>query len=111
MTVAQAAQAITFAPAATASVNSTVVLSATGGASGNPVTYTVTGPATLAGNVLTINGAGTVTVTANQAGNTDYLAAPPGGAEHLDRADGNGDAEREQCVADLPELDQPGRAA
>jgi len=48
-----------------------------------PVTYAVTGPAvltgspTLQGQSLTITGAGTVTVTASQAGNTYFAAATP----------------------------------
>ncbi|MGB6687762.1 MAG: chitobiase/beta-hexosaminidase C-terminal domain-containing protein [Terracidiphilus sp.] len=47
--------------------------------SGLPVSFTVTGPATLlAGNMLKITGAGIVTVTANQPGNdTTYGPAPP----------------------------------
>lgn len=40
------------------------------------VTYTVTGPAKVSGSLLTITGAGTVSVTAHQAGNGLYLAAP-----------------------------------
>jgi hypothetical protein len=42
-----------------------------------PVTYTVTGPAVLSGQNLTITGAGTVTVTANQSGNSSYATASP----------------------------------
>lgn len=53
-----------------------VTLSATGGASGNPVTFTVSGPAHLVGNVLYLS-AGTVIVTAHQAGNAHYAAATP----------------------------------
>ncbi len=46
--------------------------------SGWPVAYTViSGPATVAGNVLTITGAGSVVVEADQSGNTDYAAAAP----------------------------------
>jgi sugar lactone lactonase YvrE len=56
--------------------HSPIAIAATGGDSGNPVTFTV-GPAKLNGNRLKITGAGTVKVTANQAGNTDYLAATP----------------------------------
>jgi hypothetical protein len=41
------------------------------------VSYTVTGPATVSGSTLTITGAGTVTVTASQTGNTNYAAATP----------------------------------
>lgn len=44
--------------------------------SGLPVSYTVTGPATLSGGYLTATGAGTITVTASQAGNASYAAAP-----------------------------------
>ena len=50
-------------------------VSATGGASGNPVTFAVSGPATVVGSTVTITGAGLVTVTASQAGNANYLAA------------------------------------
>ncbi len=59
-----------------------ILLQATAG-SNLPVTYTVTGPAvitgspTLQGQSLTITGAGTVTVTASQAGNTYFAAATP----------------------------------
>jgi N-acetylneuraminic acid mutarotase len=43
--------------------------------SGLPVTFTATGPESINGSTLTITGAGTVTVTANQAGNGNYSAA------------------------------------
>lgn len=45
--------------------------------SGLPVSYSVTGPASVSGSTLTIQGAGTVTVTANQAGNTSFQPAAP----------------------------------
>ena len=53
-------------------------LNATGGASGNPITYSSSNPgvATVSGNTVTIVGAGTTTITANQAGNSSYAAAP-----------------------------------
>jgi hypothetical protein len=75
--VNQIAQTITFAPIASPVTYgiAPITLVATGGASGNPVTFTFTGPATLSGNTLTITGGGTVTVTANQAGNANYSAA------------------------------------
>lgn len=38
-------------------------------------TFTVTGPATVSGNILTLTGAGTVTVTAGHPGNENYEAA------------------------------------
>jgi len=47
--------------------------------SGLPVVYTATGPATTSGvngAILTVTGAGTVTVIANQPGNSTYAVAP-----------------------------------
>ena len=45
--------------------------------SGLPVTFSLlSGPAVLSGNTLTINGAGAVVIAANQAGNSNYSAAP-----------------------------------
>ncbi len=71
-------QTITFTPQATATYGETpITLTATGGGSGNQVTFSVTsGPATLTGNTLTITGAGTIVVKASQAGNSNYTAAP-----------------------------------
>jgi hypothetical protein len=72
-------QAITFTdslPAsATYSVGLSYTISATGGASGNPVTFGASGPATLIGSTLAITGTGTVTITANQAAGGNYAAA------------------------------------
>jgi hypothetical protein len=82
ITVTQAAQAITFTnPAVSETIPysaTPIVLAATGGLSGNAVTFSVTGPATLAadGMTLTLTGVGSVMVTANQAGNANYSAAP-----------------------------------
>jgi len=45
--------------------------------SGLPVTYAVSGPATLNGSILTITGTGTISVTASQAGNGSFAAAAP----------------------------------
>jgi hypothetical protein len=78
--VSQASQTITFTglPSATTytSPNATYTLNASA-TSGLPITYGVTGPATISGTTLTITGAGTVVVTASQTGNTNYLAATP----------------------------------
>ena len=56
-----------------------ITLSATGGGSGNPVSFSlVSGPGTLSGannSTLTISGAGTVVVAANQAGSANYAPA------------------------------------
>ncbi len=80
LTVNKASQTISFTPPATpityGSVTS-VALAATGGASGNPITFSVSGPASLNGSALTITGAGAITVTANQGGNSNYTAASP----------------------------------
>ena len=55
-----------------ANINS-VALSARS-TSGLPVTYTVSGPATVSGGILTVTGTGTITVTASQPGNTTSFA-------------------------------------
>ena len=73
-TVTKATQSIDFPAISGQSVGDTVALNATA-SSGLPVSYNVSGPATLAGNVLTCTGAGTVTVTASQVGNDIYEAA------------------------------------
>ena len=76
-TVNAATQTITFGslPNVTYGV-SPITLMATA-SSGLPVSYSVTGPATVAGSILTITGAGMVSVTASQAGNTSFPAATP----------------------------------
>jgi hypothetical protein len=57
-----------------------ITLSATGGASGNPVIFSIlSGPGSLSGtnnSVLSITGWGTIVIAANQAGNKVYPAAP-----------------------------------
>ena len=71
-------QTITFAALSNltyGSSASTFNLAATA-SSGLPVSFSVTGPAVLQGDTLTVNGAGTVTVTAQQQGNDTYEAAP-----------------------------------
>ena len=80
--VGQAAQAITnFAanPSAPAyAPNGTFTLGATPGASNSPVVYASTTPAicTVSGSTVTMLGAGTCSLTANQAGDANYAAAP-----------------------------------
>ncbi|HEV2135882.1 MAG TPA: NHL repeat-containing protein [Terracidiphilus sp.] len=82
LTISQASQTILFAPPAspvTYAPGLTVTLSATGGASGNPVTFSVdassSGAGTISGNTLTVTQAGNIVVDANQASNVNYLAA------------------------------------
>jgi len=81
LVVNPAAQSIAFAPLASP-VNYGAVpiaLQATGGGSGNPIVFSVvSGPGSIAGKTLTFTGAGVVVVAANQAGNSNYSAAPQG---------------------------------
>lgn len=79
LVVAKAAQTLSFPTIANQLANATVNLAATGGTSGNPVTYAVDfGPAQIgAGNVMTFTGAGPVSITASQAGGGNHLAASP----------------------------------
>ncbi|MDH3342387.1 MAG: fibronectin type III domain-containing protein [Gammaproteobacteria bacterium] len=76
--IAKAAQAISFNPAPTVVVDGTGTVSATGGASGNAVTFGSTTPSVCSVSGSTVTGiiAGTCTIAANQAGNTNYSAAP-----------------------------------
>ena len=81
VTVNQAVQSqtITFGPLPNVTYPNppnTVNLTASA-SSGLPVSYTVTGPATVSGSTLTVTGTGTIIVTASQAGNSSYSAATP----------------------------------
>ena len=82
VTIGQAAQAITAFSASPASPvfapGGTFTVSATGGASGNPVVFGTTTSAvcTVSGNTVTMVSAGACSLTANQAGNGNYTAAP-----------------------------------
>ena len=70
-------QTITFAPLPNVTYGiSPITLGATA-SSGLSVSYSVTGPATISGFTLTIIGAGNVSVTASQVGNSTYSAASP----------------------------------
>jgi sugar lactone lactonase YvrE len=69
-------QSIIFPPIPPLPVGTPFTLTARA-TSGLPVTYSVTGPATISGNKVTATGTGLVTVTANQSGNADYSAASP----------------------------------
>jgi MBG domain len=74
--VSKANQSISFGPLVSKTFgNAPFAVSATS-SSGLPVSLQiVSGPATISGNTVTINGVGTVTVRATQAGNTNYNAA------------------------------------
>jgi hypothetical protein len=74
--VAKAPQSIDFTAVTGVTFgDAPITLSATA-TSGLAVGLTVTGPGTLNGNTLTITGAGAIVVTASQAGDDNYLAAP-----------------------------------
>ena len=75
--IGQSSQAIAFSalPNVTYGV-APITLTATS-SSGLPVSYAVTGPGTISGSILAITGTGLVTVTANQAGNSNYAPATP----------------------------------
>jgi Bacterial Ig-like domain (group 3)/FG-GAP-like repeat/Chitobiase/beta-hexosaminidase C-terminal domain/NHL repeat len=81
--VTQASQTITFAqpttPVTYSGASIVVQLSATGGASGNPVVFTIdessTATGSITGSTLTITSIGNLVIDANQAGNTNYSAA------------------------------------
>jgi hypothetical protein len=77
LTVNKADQTITFANPGDKVSTDSFALNATGGNSGNPVTFAVTaGPALIgAGNMLSFTGIGPVTITASQAGNVNFNAA------------------------------------
>ncbi len=74
--VAPQTTTLVFAPIATQTYGVAPFKLSASSASVAPVTYTVTsGPATLAGNVLTVTGAGTIKLEAFQVANSNYTAA------------------------------------
>ncbi len=78
VTATPAAQTITFttSPPTSAAYKTNFTVAATGGASGNPVTFTSAGSCTNSGATYTMtSGTGTCSVIANQAGNSNYAAA------------------------------------
>jgi hypothetical protein len=80
-TIAQASQAITITstpPPSSVYRGPAYVVSAAGGGSGNPVTFSSGTPAVcaLSGATVSFVGVGTCTVDANEAGNANYAAAP-----------------------------------
>jgi hypothetical protein len=80
-TVARGSQAIAFtsrAPTTAVAGGPPYAVVATGGASGNPVTFAsaTSGVCTVSGATVSFVGAGMCTLDANQAGNSDYTPAP-----------------------------------
>ena len=79
--VSAGAQSVAFGLAPTLAVGGTGTVTATGGASGNPVTFTSTTPLICTvsgtnGSTVTALVAGNCVIAANQAGNANYAAAP-----------------------------------
>jgi len=77
ITVTRRSQTISFTLPVAGQISSQVAVAATGGASGNPVTFTVLTPSTcaLSGSTLSLTNVGPCTVAADQAANTAYDAA------------------------------------
>jgi photosystem II stability/assembly factor-like uncharacterized protein len=77
LTVNKAAQTITFAALAAKTFGDAAFALSSTASSGLPVTYASsnTAVATVSGNTITIVGGGTATITASQAGNSNYNAA------------------------------------
>lgn len=76
LTIAQAPQTISVSPLIDVTVGTddqTLIATAT---SGLPVTLSVTGPAEIIADKLHVTGTGSITVTATQVGNSNWLAAP-----------------------------------
>lgn len=77
-TVRKIDQSITFRPLVDRVISDPpFTLSAVASSGLDTVFSMVSGPATIVGNTLTLNGAGTVVVRASQAGNTNFSAAAP----------------------------------
>jgi alpha-tubulin suppressor-like RCC1 family protein len=75
--IAKSPQTITFDVTPEQLTTATVNLVATGGGSGNPVTFSVTdGPGVILGNSLSFSTSGMVSVTASQDGDDYFLEAP-----------------------------------
>ena len=76
--IEQAVSITSTAPVAAKVAGSTYALTATGGASGNPVTFASLTIliCTVSGSTASFIGVGTCTISADQAGNTNYSASP-----------------------------------
>src|SRR6478736_3417076 len=79
LTVGKTNQTITFSALATKLVTDPAFTLTATASSVLPITYTIgnTAVATISGNTVTIVGAGTTTITANQSGNSNYSIAQP----------------------------------
>lgn len=76
-TVSKGSQTITFGQLANRTFGDPAFTVSAAASSSLPVTFAIaSGPATISGSSVTVNGVGTVTVRASQAGNESYNAAP-----------------------------------
>ena len=77
LVVMPGSQTINFGPLSSVSYGVAPIVLDASASSGLVVSYSIiSGPGTLDGSTLTITGAGTITIEADQAGDNDYLAAP-----------------------------------
>jgi probable HAF family extracellular repeat protein len=78
LVIAQAVQSIVFDALADRTFGEPpFTVMASGGGSGNPVTFAATGDCTVSGDLVTLTATGSCTITASQAGNGNYLSAVP----------------------------------
>lgn len=76
ITINKAAQTINFSAITDQDVNASPFTLTASASSGLPVSYSlISGPAILSGNQLLFTGIGTISITAHQPGDTNYLAA------------------------------------
>jgi Concanavalin A-like lectin/glucanases superfamily/MBG domain len=76
LVIAKSSQSVTFDPLPNKTFGDPAFGLSASSTSGLPVSFALmSGPVTLSGNTLTLTGAGTVTVRASQAGNSNYAAA------------------------------------
>ncbi len=75
-TITKASQTITFGPLASKTFGDAPFTVSATASSGLPVSFSASGNCTVSGSTVTITGAGSCTITADQAGNGNYLAAP-----------------------------------
>jgi hypothetical protein len=103
-------QSVTFTstPPATPVTGGTYRVAAKGGASGNPVTFSIDSPSapicSISGSTVAFGHSGRCVIDANQAGNSTYAAAPP--AQQAITVNG-GAPERTQSISFTPPASGP----
>jgi CSLREA domain-containing protein len=76
-TVTRGSQAITFGPLPARTVGGPPFQITASASSGLPVSFSASGQCTVSGNMVTLSGVGSCTITASQAGDGTHNAAPP----------------------------------